>query len=188
MKNNSGGVVGVPGLGPKGPPSIHEKVQTMTKFRNVLLGLVIIFAIALGTIRPSSAFLDKTRFAAHLGIAYFCFHHWVLNPYREGRFASGAPHRVSSIVKGGAALLFAVHEVKVSEKIARKSNDPLLNKMAGGLGALAGSFAAVGSKLKGGRFSPQDVDGLRGEATSVNSNASADGVHIKDVPIAIPGI
>ncbi len=160
----------------------------MTNLRNVLLGLILVLALVVSGTRPSSAFLDKTRFAAHLGIAYFCFHHWVLNPYKDGRFASGAPHRVSSIIKGGAALLFAVHEVKVSEKIARKSNDPLLNRLTGGLGALAGSFAAVGSKLKGGKFSPQDIDGLSGQTTSVDSSARAGGVHIKDVPIAIPGV
>ncbi len=159
----------------------------MTRSRNIVLCAIISLAFVVGAFRPSSAFLDKTRFAAHLGVAYFCFHHWVLNPYREGRFASGAPHRVGSIVKGGAALLFAVHEVKVSEKIARTSNDPLLHKMAGGLGALAGSFTAVGAKLKGGKFSPQDVGALDSETSSVSSSAGADGVKIKDVPIALPG-
>jgi hypothetical protein len=33
-----------------------------------------------GAASPSSAFLDKTRFVAHLGVAYFAFHHWVLLP------------------------------------------------------------------------------------------------------------
>ena len=162
--------------------------MTQQRFRKTVLGLVLALAMVAGALSPSAAFLDKTRFAAHLGIAYFCFHHWVLNPYKEGRFSGGAPHRVSSIVKGGAALLFAVHEVKVSQRIAAKSNDPLLHKLMGGLGGLAGSLATVGSKFKSGKFSPQDVDQLNSETTSVDSSARADGVRIKDVPVALPGM
>ncbi|MDQ6826606.1 MAG: hypothetical protein M3Z14_05320, partial [Candidatus Eremiobacteraeota bacterium] len=90
-------------------------------------------------------------------------------------------------VKGGAALLFAVHEVKVSQRIASKSNDPILHNLMGGLGGLAGSLATVGGKFKSGKFSPQDVDLLRSETASVDSSASADGVRIRDVPIAVPG-
>ncbi len=135
----------------------------------------------------SPAFLDKTRFAAHVGIAYFCFHHWVLAPYREGQFAGGAPHRTATIIKGGAALLFAVHEARVAKRIADKSSDPLLHKVAGGLAALTASFGAIGEKFKSGKFSPQDITELNGEANAVSAGAAADGVHIKDIPLAIPG-
>jgi hypothetical protein len=140
-------------------------------------------ALVVGFARPSNAFLDKTRFAAHLGVAYFCFHHWVLKPIQDGDFSSGAPHRVTSIVKGGAALLFAVHEVKVSERIARKSNSPLLHSLDGKLVGLATSFAAVGTALKAGHFSPSDVKGLTTTTNDVSTDAAAAGQPIKDVPI-----
>ncbi len=146
------------------------------------------FAVALLTFSLSraDAFLDKTRFVAHLGVAYFCFHHWVLKPYQEGDFASGAPHRISTIVKGGAALLFAVHEVKVSEKIARTSSDPLLQKLDGGLTDLTNSFSTIGQKLKSGHFDPADIDLLKGKSDAVAAGASADGATIKDVPVPAP--
>ncbi|MDQ2908028.1 MAG: hypothetical protein M3R44_01595, partial [Candidatus Eremiobacteraeota bacterium] len=143
-------------------------------------------ALVAGSLGRSEAFLDKTRFAAHLGIAYFCFHHWVMRPYEQGAFASGAPHRVATIVKGGAALLFAVHEVRVSEKIARTSKDPLLQKLDGGLQNLSGSFASIGQKLKAGQFNPGDVANLNLSAASLASAAAAGGTPIRDVPAAIP--
>jgi len=146
------------------------------------------FALALLTfsLGRADAFLDKTRFVAHLGVAYFCFHHWVLKPYQEGLFADGAPHRISTIVKGGAALLFAVHEVKVSEKIARTSSDPLLQKLDGGLTDLTSSFSTIGEKLKSGHFDPADINILKGKSDAVAAGASADGATIKDVPVPAP--
>lgn len=148
-----------------------------------MLALVFFFS----AFRPAEAFLDKTRFAAHLGIAYFCFHHWVMKPYQEQRFAPGAPHRTASLVKGGVALLFAVHEVRVAAKIARLSKDPLLQKLSGGVDSLTGSFAAVGQRLKGGQFSPNDVKALDSATSSVAADAAAGGTPIKDVPVAVPG-
>ncbi len=155
-----------------------------TSSRNrFFLGAALALAVLLSFARPSSAFLDKTRFAAHLGVAYFCFHHWVIKPIGEGAFASGAPHRVATIIKGGAALLFAVHEVKVSERIARKSNSPLLHSLDGKLVGLAASFAAVGTALKAGHFNPADVKGLTASTDDVSAGAAAAGQPIKDVPI-----
>lgn len=136
---------------------------------------------------PASAFLDKTRFVTHLGIAYFCFHHWVWRPYEQGAFASGAPHRVSTMVKGGVALLFAVHEVEVAKKIADRSSDPLLQKLDGGLATLTGSFAAVGQKLKSGHFNPDDLQALKGYTNAFGAQAAQNGANIKDVPVTVPG-
>ena len=148
-----------------------------------VVGAVLTLALFISFARPSNALLDKTRFVAHLGVAYFCFHHWVLKPMQQGDFASGAPHRVASIVKGGAALLFAVHEVKVSERIARKSSSPLLHSLDGKLVGLATSFAAVGTALKAGHFAPDDVKGLTTSTADVSADAAAAGQPIKDVPI-----
>ena len=135
------------------------------------------FAAALLTVSlgRADAFLDKTRFVAHLGVAYFCFHHWVLKP-----------HRITTIVKGGAALLFAVHEVRVAEKIAKDSPDPLLQKLDGGLADLTTSFGAIGEKLKSGHFDPADIALLKGKSDAVAAGAAADGAVIKDVPVPAP--
>jgi hypothetical protein len=100
---------------------------------------------------------------------------------QQGDFASGAPHRISSIIKGSAALLFAVHEVKVSERIARKSDSPLLHSLDGKLVGLATSFAAVGTALKAGHFAPDDVKGLTTSTADVTADAAAAGQPIKDL-------
>ncbi len=166
----------------------------MNKATRFLLTPSLLAALFFASSAPSSAFLDKTRFAAHLGIAYYCFHHWVLNPYREGKFAGDAPHRTASLVKAGAALLFAVHQVKTAQKIAVNSKDPTLHRLsggvgaAGGLGALAGSFGAIGERLKSGQFSAKDVTDLASQTTTVGSEAAANGAPIKDVPVSVPGM
>jgi hypothetical protein len=152
-----------------------------------LTAALLAIAFAFGATRSADAFLDKTRFVAHLGIAYFCFHHWVLNPYRQGAFAPGAPHRIAALVKGGVALLFAVHEVRVAHDIAHKSSDPLLQKLDGEVAALTGSFAAVGEKMKAGHFDPNDADNLNNQANKVGGDSAAGGATIKDVPVPVPG-
>jgi hypothetical protein len=155
--------------------------------RKIFLISALAAAIVAGSVSSSNAFLDKTRFVAHLGVAYFCFHHWVWKPYQQGAFAPGAPHRVSTIVKGGIALLFAVHEVGVAKKIADKSNDPLLRKLDGSLATLTASLGTIGEKLKHGSFDPKDIDVLNNLTGTVRTQAAADGATIKDVPVPIPG-
>jgi hypothetical protein len=158
--------------------------------KRLVLVTALAVAIVTGSFTPSSAFLDKTRFVLHLGVAYFAFHHWVVKPYQEGAFASGAPHRISSIVKGGVALFFAYHEVKVAEKIARTSKDPLLQKLDGGLTNLETTFASTGQKFKSGDFNPADIVALTSAAGFVKGQASSEGVAIKDVPppAPVPGL
>jgi hypothetical protein len=148
-----------------------------------LLVVALICALVAGFAKPSNAFLDKTRFVAHLGVAYFCFHHWVVKPYEGGEFANGAAHRTSSIVKGGAALLFAYHEVRVAQKIAHNSKSPLLHALDNKLIGLGASFVAVGESLKAGHFSMNDINGLKTQAEAFKTQAASAGEVIKDVPV-----
>lgn len=156
-------------------------------WKRIVLAFTLAIAMAAGAFAPAPAFLDKTRFLAHLGVAYFAFHHWVMKPYEQGAFANGAPHRTAALVKGGVALLFAMHEVKVSEKIAQHSKDPLLQKLDAGLAGLTGSFASIGQRMKSGQWNPQDATALDQQTTQIKSNAASNGMNIKDVPAAIPG-
>jgi hypothetical protein len=151
------------------------------KSKRFVLIATLIGALLAGSVTPSFAFLDKTRFVFHLGIAYFSFHHWVLKPYQQGAFSSGAPHRISTIVKGGAALLFAVHEVKVADRIAKKSSDPLLQKLDSGVSALESQFGSIGTKLKSGQFDPKDIAALTASTTALSGSAAAGNLIIKDV-------
>ena len=156
-------------------------------FRQPVIALVLALALTAGVPRPSHALLDKTRFAAHLGIAYFCFHHWVSNPYREGKFVANAPHRTRSIVKAGAALLFAVHELKAAKNVAQQSKDPLLSRLSASITDMTNSFDSIGHKFKSGKFASSDIDSLNGSYTGVDSSTRAAKIPIKDVPVAIPG-
>ena len=58
----------------------ESTVQNISIFKKLVLAGAFVIALVAAAISPSYAFLDKTRFAAHLGVAYFCFHHWVLKP------------------------------------------------------------------------------------------------------------
>lgn len=156
-------------------------------FSRAALALALVGALIAGSSRPADAFLDKTRFLAHLGVAYFAFHHWVLKPYEQGSFANGAPHRTVSIVKAGAALLFAYHEAKVSQRIAEKSKDPLLQKLDAGVTSLMGALTSVGTRMKAGQFYQGDMSTLTSQTSSLQSSAAANGAAIKDVPAAVPG-
>lgn len=156
-------------------------------WKKLAIGVALVCALNAASAYRADALLDKTRFLAHLGVAYFAFHHWVMKPYGEGAFQQGAPHRTAALVKGGAALLFAYHEVRVSQKIAERSSDPLLQKLDAGLGGLMQSFSSIGQRMKSGQFNPSDVDTLNNQTSTLSSQAAAGGAKIKDVPAAIPG-
>jgi hypothetical protein len=153
--------------------------------------LFVIWVLAVSmlsaALKPSYAIFDKTRFATDLGVAYFCFHHWVYAPYKAGAFASGAPHRTKAMVKGGVALLFAINRVKAANKIAHNSKSPTLQRIAGALDRMTASFSSVGQRLKGGQFNPTDVDALSGAVGGVDAGAKAAGIQVKDVHVPIPG-
>ena len=153
-----------------------------------LLKLTILFGISISllsaSLLPTQALFDKTRFATDLGVAFFCFHHWVQKPYRDGDFAPGAPHRTKSIIKGGAALLFAINRVKAADRMAHNSKDPLLNRIAGSLDRMQETFGSVGQRLKGGQFEPRDFESLNSTVDVVGAGAAAAvGKPIKDVAV-----
>jgi len=90
--------------------------RTLTNQTLYKLFVIWVLSVSMLTaaLKPSNALFDKTRFVGDLGVAYFCFHHWVYAPYKAGAFASGAPHRTKALIKGGAALLFAINRVKAA--------------------------------------------------------------------------
>ena len=157
-----------------------------TRRKSWLAGALTTLMVAT-VLSPSFAILDKTRFALHLGAAFFSFHHWVYKPYKGGDFQAGQPHRLKSMIKGGAALLFAVHEIKVSSKIAHNSSSPLLQKIAGGLDNLQAEYSTLGQKLKGGNFNPADIETMNSHVSASSLASSAAGIPIKDKETAIPG-
>ena len=106
-----------------------------------------------------------------------------MKPYQEGGFNDGAPHRTVTIVKGGAALIFAYHEVKVAEKIAHDSDSPILHALDTKLIAIGGAMATIGANLKQGHFNPDDIKNLTALTGTFKSDAAAAGEDIKDIPV-----
>ena len=121
------------------------------------------------------AFLDKTRFVAHLGVAYFAFHHWVWNPYKAGAFKSGAKDRIKNMIKGGVALLVAVHEVSVARDIANKSSSKTLKLVVKPVNAVYALFGKVGNELKKGVLNVADLTNLNNLTGTISS--AVGGIH-----------
>jgi len=152
-----------------------------------LIALALMVTMALGMARPAYAMFDKVRFATDVGVAFFCFHHWVYKPYKEQAFSSGAPHRTKAIIKGGAALLFSLNRLKAANKIVHNTKDPALMKLGTALDGMTSSFSNVGQRMKAGKFKAADADRINSSVDGLSADAAADGIKVKDVPVAIPG-
>ena len=132
------------------------------------------------------AFFDKTRFAVHLGLAYFAFHHFVYNPYKAGSFKAGASHRTTSILKAGAALLVTYHELKVAYGIAKDSNSGVLHALIKPMTGLINTANRVANKLKGGQYNDAEVKSTIDSANSFSRQATHNCRSIKEMPV--PGL
>lgn len=155
------------------------------KLKSLMLSATTLFALSAAPFSVSHALFDKTRFALHLGAAYYAFHRWDLQPFKKGQFSAGAPGRVGNIVKAGAALLFASHEISVARKIASTSTSPLLQKLNGGLNSLSSEMTAIGTQLKGGQLPTAGLQKLNADTESFKTQAAAAGQPIKDVATSI---
>jgi|SRR5947209_4909997 len=167
--------------------------------RNVL-ALTVLLALLLGAITTSAPgnalaasraeshahIFDKTRFAFHLGLAYFAFHHFVYAPYKSGEFKKGAPHRTLRIVKAGAALLVTYHELQKAYDIAKGSNSHILQVLVKPLTGLINQANSVKNKISSGQYSDQEVASLTNAANSFSKQATSGGISIKDIPV--PGL
>lgn len=98
-------------------------------------------ATASAPAQHQAAFFDKTRVIIHLAVAYGVFHHWVYKPWKAGNL--NLNHK-GNLIKGGLALLFAVHEVRKAINITSKSNSPLLQKLNTLLVGLGNKFQSLG--------------------------------------------
>ncbi len=133
-----------------------------------------------------AAFLDKTRFLAHAGIAFFAIHH-EYRRYREGYFNSGAAHRVRNIATAAAVLLLGYHEAAVAYGIAKKSNSKTLHAFASPINALVSGMAAVRGRLTKRQFNASDLTNLNNQTFSINNLGRQNGVgSISDVSVPLP--
>jgi hypothetical protein len=134
--------------------------------------LILVLAVVVTGCRPSPSsgspsqappaahcgFLKKTGIVARLGIAYRAFKRYLYNPYKVGKFQSGASGRKVAIVKGVIAELVGLHEAKkaitkASEcgtgakiRAALASIERRMSRLRSG--ATSASDAQIGSQIK----------------------------------------
>ena len=132
------------------------------------------------------ALLDKTRFLAHAGIAFFAIHH-EYKRYKAGFFASGAPHRARHIIVAAAVLLIAYHEAKVAYGIAQKSHSKTLHALVMPFNALVTQIEAVRGRFVKGNASSADLESLNSATSTINHTSSSGGFGtIRDVSTPLP--
>lgn len=125
----------------------------------------------------------KTKFVLHMGLAFGAIHRYIYSPLRNGALRHGAPGRVRVVLKGAAAAVFAVHELKIARGDALSSNllRPLVNRIDG----LGTQLTGLVSGLKSGSVNPAAILSSSGAANALGSASSGLGVRIKDISSAI---
>ena len=175
--------------------------------KRTILILSILAALTVGVVAPSvggralaatatapvasatqthPALLDKTRFLAHAGIAFFIIHH-EYGRYKQGYFKAGTSGRVKHLAVAALALAIGVHEAKVAYGIAETSHSKTLHALASPFASLATTMDGIRAKFAKGQGSDADIAQLNTAASSINSTASGSDVgSIKDVSTPLP--
>jgi hypothetical protein len=130
--------------------------------------------------------LAKTRFLLHAGLGIGAFRHWVYTPFKAGKFNKGAKGRVKTMVKAGAATLFALHQLKTAKKFAEA--DKTLCKLVAPIDKLTASLPGLGSGLKAGKLDSNGISTTATNVASLKGSATKLGSPITErVPASIPG-
>jgi hypothetical protein len=130
--------------------------------------------------------LAKTRFLLHAGLGIGAFRHWVYTPFKAGKFNKGAKGRVKTMVKAGAATLFALHQLKTAKNFAEA--DKTLCKLVAPIDKLTASLPGLGSGLKAGKLDSNGISTTATNVASLKGSATKLGAPITEkVPASIPG-
>ena len=127
----------------------------------------------------------KTKFLFHTGLALGAIHRYIYKPLRSGALKSGAPGRIKVLLKGAAAAVFAVHELRLAHNDALSSD--LLRPLANKLDGLGRKLSSLVSGLKSGSINPADILSSSGAASALTSASSGLGVGIKDISSNLGG-
>ncbi|WP_128980145.1 hypothetical protein [Streptomyces roseicoloratus] len=127
--------------------------------------------------------LAKTRFVANAGLAAGATYQWIVKPYREGKFKKGADGRTFALVKAGLAGAFTYNRLKAAVNNAK--GDPLLSKAVAPLTAGIESLKDLGTKLRKGEATADDVGSFENVINSVKDAGKSAGAEVVDkVPSA----
>lgn len=169
------------------------RAELRTRMRLLLVGIVLVGLVAAVGCGPSSSSsatsasgvpgavcqqvgsvnFDKTKFVLHAGLAFGAFHHFIYAPYKAGGL-----HGFAALAKAGLAGLFTVHELKLAKADAESS--PTLCHLAAPFDKAGAAVSGSISKIKSGRASSQDIEGMNNDVNAVQRGAQADGVPAPD--------
>jgi hypothetical protein len=121
----------------------------------------------------------KPKFVLHAGLAFGAFHRYIYKPFRTGAFSAGTQGRLKALLKGGAAALFAVHELRIAREDAL--SDDRLRPLAERIERLLSSLDRLGHSLKHGSMNPSAILGTAGAVMSLGAASSGLGSVIKEV-------
>ena len=126
-----------------------------------------------------SKHVPTARFVLHAGLAFGAFHHFIYTPYRAGQLSSGAPHRVISLAKAGAAALFTYHELKVAKSDAEAS--PTLCHLVSPINSLENRLSSLGGQVGSG-----NLGAVSGANSSIGSIEQQSGTQVAPIQEQVP--
>lgn len=127
----------------------------------------------------------NTKFLLHTGLALGAIHRYIYKPLRNGALRSGTPGRVKTLLKGAAAAIFAVHELRLARNDALSSD--LLRPVANRIDSLGNKLSSLIASLKDGKVNPAAILSSAGAANALTSASSGLGVGIKDISSSLGG-
>jgi hypothetical protein len=127
----------------------------------------------------------KTKFLLHTGLAFGAFHRYIYKPLRAGALSHGAPGRVRVLLKGAAATVFIVHELRLAHDDALSSD--LLRPLANRIDAARSKIGGLAGGLKDGSVKPAAILSASGAADALGRASSGLGAGIKDISSNVGG-
>ncbi|MEV0444880.1 hypothetical protein AB0I84_14055 [Streptomyces spectabilis] len=125
----------------------------------------------------------KTRFVTNAGLAAGATYQWIVKPYRDGRFKSGAEGRRFALVKAGLAGAFTYNRLRAALRNAQ--GDPTLAKAVAPLTAGVEALKDLPSKLRKGDSTEAVVGSFDDTINSVKDAGRSAGAVVTDqVPSA----
>ncbi|MCF2533744.1 hypothetical protein [Yinghuangia soli] len=120
----------------------------------------------------------KTKFVLHAGLAAGASYRWIVMPFREGKFQSGADGRTFAMVKAGLAGAFTYHEVK--KAIDAAQGDPTLSQALVPISVVADKLKDLGRKFSTGNGTEADVNDITSVVDGLKSVGAQNGLKVED--------
>ncbi|MFD9906938.1 hypothetical protein [Streptomyces sp. NPDC059063] len=140
-------------------------------------------AVPSGTSSADRQKFAKTRFVTNAGLAAGATYQWIVKPYRDGRFRSGADGRRFALIKAGLAGAFTYNRLKAALRNAQGS--PTLAKAVAPLTSGIEALKDLPAKLRKGDSTESVVNSFDDTINSVKDAGKSAGAEVTDkVPSA----